>query len=403
MRFPHDRVTVMRFWICDFRFWIIFQSKISDLKFKIDKSDFLPQTYLPLVDVSRQNIAGRHELSILIFWNALFFWSMYVDCDKTRRFWFWGRSRKLKLKKIKSGKVLTVMFFAVAVFAGCRSNVSIPNTNAPATVAMRQVTDDLGRTVAVPVKITRVVSLAPNLTENIFAVGAGDRLVGVTTFCNYPEAAKSIAKIGDTMNPNMESIIALKPDVVFVSTASQIEAFMKTLEANKIAVYVTKADSLDALMKNLSDLGDIFGSKDISSKLISDLTTRINTIQKTAGDTRTRVFVQISKEPLFTIGNQSFLTTALGKAAAESVTRQVETAYPKLSKETALALDPEAIILSDSEDNREPNEVFKNSPAVKNGRVYKVNADLLSRPGPRLVDALEQIAKDLHPEKFPNK
>ena len=295
------------------------------------------------------------------------------------------------------------MFFAVAVFAGCRSNVSIPNTNAPATVAMRQVTDDLGRTVAVPVKITMVVSLAPNLTENIFAVGAGDRLVGVTTFCNYPEAAKSIAKIGDTMNPNMESIIALKPDVVFVSTASQIEAFMKTLEANKIAVYVTKADSLDALMKNLSDLGDIFGSKDISSKLISDLTTRINTIQKTAGDTRTRVFVQISKEPLFTIGNQSFLTTALGKAAAESVTRQVETAYPKLSKETALALDPEAIILSDSEDNREPNEVFKNSPAVKNGRVYKVNADLLSRPGPRLVDALEQIAKDLHPEKFPNK
>jgi iron complex transport system substrate-binding protein len=94
---------------------------------------------------------------------------------------------------------------------------------------MREVTDDLGRVVMIPQSVTRVVSLAPNLTENIFAVGAGDRLVGVTTYCNYPEQARSIAKIGDTMSPNIETIIALKPDIVFVSTASQIETLMKTL------------------------------------------------------------------------------------------------------------------------------------------------------------------------------
>jgi len=82
------------------------------------------------------------------------------------------------------------------------------------------------------------------------------------------------------------------------------------------------------------------------------------------------------------------------------LTRAIHVAFPKLSKETASAMNPEAIILSDSEDNKEPNEVFKNSPAVKNGRVFKVNADLLSRPGPRLVDGLEQIARDLHPENF---
>ena len=132
-----------------------------------------------------------------------------------------------KVKRWKREKVGLIIVLALVVCSGCRQ----PTTEqTPATVPMRVVTDDLGRTVTIPVKITRAVSTAPSVTENIFAVGAGDRLVGVTTFCNYPEEAKNIAKIGDTMNPNMESIIALKPDVVFVSTASQIEAFLKTLE-----------------------------------------------------------------------------------------------------------------------------------------------------------------------------
>ena len=88
------------------------------------------------------------------------------------------------------------------------------------------------------------------------------------------------------------------------------------------------------------------------------------------------------------------------RAGGESVTRDVATAYPKLSKETATALNPEAIILSESDDNREPNDVFSNSAAVKNGRVYRIKAELIARPGPRLVDAMEQIAGNLHPGKF---
>lgn len=278
---------------------------------------------------------------------------------------------------------------------------------------MRVVTDDLGRRVSVPVKVSRVVSLAPNLTENIFAVGAGDRLVGVTTFCNYPEAAKTIAKIGDTMNPNMESIVALKPDIVFVSTASQIEAFTKTLEQNEIAVYVTDATSLGGVIHNLDQLGIIFGTEATAQNLISDLELRQTELRNKIGqgmgteespaayDARAvKVFVQISREPLFTIGKAAFLNDLLESIGGRSVTANVETAYPKLSKETASALNPAVIILSDSEDNRAPNDAFKNSQAVKNGRVYKINADIISRPGPRLVDALEQIAKDLYPEKF---
>ncbi len=310
----------------------------------------------------------------------------------------------MKLKvKIQKAKFIGVFVSAMLVLAGCRgaANDNVANSAIP-TVPMRVVTDDLGRTVNVPVKITRIVSLAPNLTENIFAVGAGDRLVGVTTFCNYPEQAKEIAKIGDTMTPNMERIVALKPDIVFVSTASQIEAFMKTLEVNGIAVYVTNPASLDGVLKNLTQLGDIFGTQEQTEKLVNDLQRRVAAANPPPAYLliHPRVFVQISKEPLFTIGKSSFLTEIVARAGGHSVTADIDSAYPKISKETALALNPEIIILSDSEDNREPNDVFKSSTAVKNARVYKVNADLLSRPGPRLVDALEQIAKDLHPEKF---
>ena len=301
--------------------------------------------------------------------------------------------------------VVAAVLLTIAVFTSCRSTNQSGN-NPAANVPMRQVTDDLGRTLLVPTKINRAISLAPSLTENIFAVGAGDRLVGVTTFCNYPEEAKSIAKIGDTMNPNMESIIALKPDVVFVSTAAQIENFTKTLETNGIAVYVTNPGSFDGLLKNLTQLGELLGTVESAQVLASQLNQRIRSAESSAEDEserRPRVFVQISKEPLFTIGKESFLTEVIASAGGRSVTSNVETAYPKLSKETASALNPEAIILSDSEDNKEPNDAFKYSPALKNRRVYRINADILSRPGPRLVDALEQIARQLHPEKFRDK
>ncbi|MGH7783754.1 MAG: ABC transporter substrate-binding protein, partial [Candidatus Binatia bacterium] len=191
--------------------------------------------------------------------------------------------------------------------------------------------------------------------------------------------------------------------VVLISTASQIEAFKNILEQNGIAVYVTNPGSLDGIFKNLEQLGELFGTNAQATALVNNLRERVDSVSKRVEtDKPLRLFVQISREPLFTIGKESFMTAIVEKAGGQSVTADVETAYPKLSKETALALDPDAIILSASDDNREPNDVFKNSKAVKNGKVFSIGADLLSRPGPRLVDALEQIAKQLHPEKFEN-
>lgn len=307
------------------------------------------------------------------------------------------------------------MCVVLTALVSCRSpNARAENDNS-AQRPTRVVTDDLGRQVTVPLDIKRIVSLAPSATESVFAIGAGDKLIGDTTYCNYPERAKSLAKVGDTMNPNMETIVALKPDLVLVSTASQIEGFTKTLDQNGIAVYVMNPRSLDEVVESINRLAEILGAQVEAQALSAKIDKRRIEIGDKVGTSLAegaskeayerrlgvkKVFVQISREPLFTIGKDSFLNQVIGEAGGKSVTADVETAFPKLSKETASALDPEVIILSDSEDNQAPNDAFKHSPAVKNGHVYKINADIISRPGPRLVDALEQIARDLHPDRF---
>ncbi|MGI9036381.1 MAG: ABC transporter substrate-binding protein [Pyrinomonadaceae bacterium] len=281
---------------------------------------------------------------------------------------------------------------------GCQSENS--NIQIPA-LATRQVTDDLGRRVKIPEKVERAVSLAPNLTEIIFAVDAGGKLVGDTTYCDYPAAAQKIQKIGDTLNPNIEAIIALKPQVVFVSTASQIETFTRTLEQQNIAVFITNPKNLDGVYQSIFQIGEILDRSEKANEIVGEMKRRASDVkEQTRASNRVKTFVQISREPLFTIGKDSFITDLIERAGGASVTANVPEAYPKFSKETALALQPEAIILSDSPDDLEPNDVFKNSPAVKNGRVFKISADLLSRPSPRIIDALEQIARDLHPESF---
>lgn len=288
--------------------------------------------------------------------------------------------------------VSALVLVLVAAAIGCR----IEDGYSEQEINDRLATDDLGRQVVLRKPIQRVVSLAPSLTESIYAVGAGDKLVGVTTYCDYPDEAKAVEKVGDTQTPNIERIVALKPDVVFVSTASQLEAFMHTLDRQGIAVYVMDARSIADVIEDLRTLGKLLGTEETAEGLSRNLEERVERIGSTLGpEALSRVFIQISNEPLFTIGKDSFLTELVAKAGGESVTKDVPSGYPMLSKETASAMNPSVIILSDSEDNRKPNVVFKNSDAVKSGQVFRINADIISRPGPRLVDALEQIAEFL--------
>lgn len=276
-------------------------------------------------------------------------------------------------------------FSALLLAVGCGPKA---NSGRPANA----VQDDLGRSVAIRSDVKRVISLAPSITEMVYAVGAGDKLVGVTTYCNFPEAANSVQKVGDTMTPDLEKIVALRPDVILVSTDSQLEAFMKMLDERGIAVYVIQSKDVADVLGDMERLGELLGTQSQASVAVSDLRKRVEAATSAPRAEPLKVFVQISREPLFTIGAESFITTLVSQVGAVSVTKDIATGYPVLSKETAAAADPDVIILSESDDNREPNDALKNSNAVKNGRVFRIPADLLSRPGPRSVEALEQMA-----------
>ncbi len=287
------------------------------------------------------------------------------------------------------------LLLLLAMIPACRDNSETQKSK-----TLKIVKDDRGKEVRLPIKVTRAVSLAPNLTEIVFAVDGEEYLVGVTTICDYPGEAKKIKKVGDTLKPNIENIIALKPQVVLVSTASQLEAFTETLEKSGIEVFVSNPATLEDIFRSIEKVGEIFGKTDRASAIVKGLKERVlEAEKKTKGVEKIRTFVQIDQSP-FTIGKGSFLTDMVEKAGGVSVTKDVEKPYFKVSKETALALNPEAIIISESIGNEEPNEVFKQSDAVRNGKVFKVNSDVLSRPAPRVVDAIEQMAKSLHPEKF---
>lgn len=270
----------------------------------------------------------------------------------------------------------------------------------------RQVVDESGRKVTIPAKIERVISLAPNLTEIVYAVGAGGQVVGNTTYCNYPPEAKDVAKVGDTLQPSIERILALRPQLVLVSTASQLEAFTKQLDEQQIAVYVTDPRDLEGVFRSILGVGDLVNRSAGAADLVKQLRTRTEAVEHpVAGRPAVSVFFQLSGQPLYTAGKQSFVTNLIERAGGRSVTADVNEAWPRLSDEAALASRPEAIIMLTADSmgvaaNTTVAPALRNSPAVKNGRVYTIDGALLTRPGPRLVDGLEQIARALHPEAF---
>ncbi len=303
---------------------------------------------------------------------------------------------------IRTSCALFLLVVLLTILA-CSGRSSLPNSEG--TSETRQVVDEAGRRVTLPLKIERIVSLAPNLTEIVYAVGAGDQLVGDTEYCDYPAEAKSVAKIGDTMHPSVERIIALKPQVVLVSTASQLEAFTKQLDQQKIAVYITNPSSLDEVFHSITVLGELFGHSEQAAIIAANLRKRADAVKpRISGIKPVSVFYQVAGEPLYTIGRDAYLTDLVKRAGGVSVTTDVPGAFPRFSDEAALAARPDAIILPTGgamgTANSSVAAPLLNSPAVRNNRVYKINDDHLSRPGPRLVDGLEEMARALHPEAF---
>ena len=295
---------------------------------------------------------------------------------------------------------LALICHVFALSCSKRSDTAKPTAAVPANET-REVTDEAGKRLRVPVRPQRIVTLAPNLTEIVYAIGAGDLLVGNTTFCNYPEEAKQVTKVGDTLQPNIERIIALRPELILVSTASQLETFTKQLDERGIAVFITDPHDLEGVFSSIKKIGDLLSREQQAETLLNNLRARAAAVEEAVKSRPpVTVFYQVSPSPLWTAGRKAWVTDLIRRGGGKSVTGEVEGEWMRYSDEAALASQPEAIIMATSGEKMEVAAALQKSPAVINKRVYEINGDYLSRPGPRLIEGLEQIALVLHPEAF---
>jgi iron complex transport system substrate-binding protein len=288
---------------------------------------------------------------------------------------------------------------ALLLFAGCG------RAGAPAGDAgdRRKFTDGLGRAVSITQNPQRIISLAPNVTEILFALGLENRVVGVTSYCDFPEAAKAKDKVGDTLQPNLEKIISLKPDLVVVSTSSQLENLTRRLDQLAIPVYVTNPRSVREVAASIRSLGEVTGMSERAQGLAGEMETRISEVAlRVSGLGRPRVLYVLQTGPLITAGRNTFINDLINIAGGQSISGDQTADYPQFSRETVVARAPEVIVapsihgaelVKESDLRRD----FATTPAIRSNRIVWVTPDLVDRPGPRIVEGLEQLAKGLHP------
>ncbi|HUM17418.1 MAG TPA: cobalamin-binding protein [Candidatus Nitrosotalea sp.] len=267
-------------------------------------------------------------------------------------------------------------------------------------------TDQAGRRVDLAAPPARIISLVPSVTEILFTIGAQDRLVGRTDFCDYPAEARRKPSVGGMLAPNLEDMVALKPDLVVATTAgNRLETFDQ-LERLKIPVFlvnpVTVSDVLDLVMR----LGRVTERTEAADRVVATMRGRIEAVSaRVAARPRPRVLYVVWPDPLIVPGQGALVSELIGLAGGDSVTADGGQGYPRYSMEAALARSPEVIILASHGSERSPLvhakwERFSQVPAIAAGRLYAMDGNLMHRYGPRMVDGLERLARLIHPEAF---
>jgi iron complex transport system substrate-binding protein len=269
------------------------------------------------------------------------------------------------------------------------------------------VTDQVGRTLVVPENPTRVIALAPSITEIIYDLGQEKRLVGVTQYSTYPSEAELLPRVGSYVRLDIEKIVALKPDLCLATKDGNPKHIVDKIVSLGIPVYVINPQNLQQIMDTITRLGSLLHAEQTAAALVSDMEKRIGQVQarvKNMPD-RPRVFFQIDAEPLFSAGTDTFIHELIELAGGINTTAG-EVSYPRYSWEDIIVLQPEIVLISSMAGGLAP-EYLLNSwkkwnllSAVKNNQIFVVDAELFDRPTPRLVNGLEVIAAIIHPELF---
>ena len=302
----------------------------------------------------------------------------------------------MKLKRLSIFVVLLSLL--VSMVAGCQPQFQ------PGTY-----TDDMGRAVAIDQIPQRIVSFGPSITEILFALSLEEKVVGVSDYCDYPEAAELKPKVGDAFNPSLEKIVELEPDLVLTVKQEQLN---RELDALGIEFMVLDPEDIDAILGDIELVGEITGTKKRAEELIKDMQDSISQVIALMEDApKVSVFFIIdATDPTlpWTAGTGSFIDALITMAGGENVAGEAVGAWVPFSLEQVVSSDPEVIIIQTmiagiptiSKEELDEHPVWGEMTAVRQGKVYIIDGDLVSRPGPRIVQGLEEMAKIIHPELF---
>jgi len=266
-------------------------------------------------------------------------------------------------------------------------------------------TDQAGRRVRVEMPPRRIVALAPSITEIVFALGQGHRLVGVSMFSNYPPEADRIAKIGSYIHPDLEKIVALDPDLCLVTRDGNPQSTVAFLEGIGVPVYVVDPHDMSTVMGSIEGIARVLNVEGRGAALIDGMRRRIDGVlsQVAQSDDRPGVFFQVGIDPIISIGSNTFIDELIRLAGGRNLASG-PIAYPRFSREQVLALDPDVIIVTSMARDGSYESALHNwrqwhhLSAVRHGRLHRVDSNLFDRPGPRLTEALEILCGMLHPQ-----
>lgn len=314
---------------------------------------------------------------------------------------FFPKLRKRSVAALLVAVLLSVAAFAAPVLAAkeAGSGGVAAGTRYPLTV-----TDYEGREVVIPARPQRIISMAPSNTEILFALGLGDRVVGVDTFSDYPGAANEKTRIGDLWNPNIEQMIALKPDLVLAISGS--EKMWGKLAEMGVPVLVIQPTNVAESIESVRFIGQVTGATRAGNAVAAMMQAKVDHVAERIQriSRKPRVFWEIWHDPLMSAGPGSFMDDLITRVGGINLAGNAGSPWPEVSAEAIIAADPEVIITSDAEWARriQNGEIpgWTRTTAVRYGRVLVIDPNLTSRPGPRLVQGLDLTARLMWPWLF---
>jgi len=291
-----------------------------------------------------------------------------------------------------------VLVSLIAIFIGVFLNVPVRGEE-------RLWTDETGRGVRIPYPPQKIISLAPSITEILFALELDKEIAGVTDFCDYPEAVSKKARIGGFVNPSIEKIVSIQPDLIIAIRDGNRMETIHRLSDLSFPVYVVDPKGFDGVITTLRNIGEIVGRQEKSRRMTAEIITRRDKVfTLTRSLHRPTVFFQVGYLPMITVGKGTLADDLIRLAGGASISENESAAYPSYNVELVVQKAPEIIIMSSMDSKRDYSslvkmwQTWKTIPAVKKNAIHILDSNIVDRPTPRIVEGLGAMLRVIHPE-----